>query len=247
MFVRDRYLTKRGGWIEVTSYADKSNVTVRFDNTGVLAVASTFEIRSGTVVDLTIPSVYGVGYLGLNHVRGSHNNKMYSIWQGMLERCYCTVFQAKHPTYIGCTVDKRWLNFSNFTEDMAEMTKESGWELDKDILLKGNRVYSKDTCVFVPKEINLLIYLRSGRDLPSGVYRHKGRFTASCSIEKKSKHLGVFDNIESAFAAYKHSKEAEIQRVAKYWQDKISEKAYNALMNYSIDINDGSSYARMAK
>ena len=59
----------------------------------------------------------------------------HQTWKGMLERCYSTKFQERNPTYIGCTVSKEWLVFSNFRAWM--MTQDwQGKHLDKDIFFE---------------------------------------------------------------------------------------------------------------
>lgn len=237
MFVGDRFHTARCGWVEVVKYCGKSLVTVRFDDTGETATGTTFEIRSGAITDRTIPVVYGVGFMGSGHVRGPHNAWAYSVWTGVLERCYDKAFQDRAPTYKDCSVAKDWLNFQNFSTDTKTMIKEPKWEIDKDILVKGNRVYSKETCVFLPKELNLLISTRD-RNLPTGVYARGKKFVASCRVQGKQKHVGMFLSADLAFQAYKEVKESEIKRVSDIWKDRLDPRAYSALVGWKITIND---------
>lgn len=236
MFVGDRFLV-HDGWCEVIKYEGKNFVTVKFDDTGSTSVGATSEIRLGCIRDKLKPKVYGVGFMGQEYKRSNKLTKLYSLWQGMLERCYSQNAAVKFPTYTDCCVHENWHNFSEFTKDVLLMIREDKWEIDKDILVKGNRMYSKETCVFLPKELNLLISTYD-RSLPTGVYARGDKFIASCRVEGKQKHLGMFLSVESAFEMYKAIKEKEIKRLANIWKDRLDPKAYEALVNYTIDIND---------
>lgn len=100
------------------------------------------------------------------------NHQAYDIWSGMLQRCYDKKFHEIHPHYEGCSVSDEWLTFSNFFLWWKENSVD-GWDLDKDLLFSGNRVYSSETCLFIPKYINCFLTAKSPnrRDLPMGVYR----------------------------------------------------------------------------
>lgn len=118
----------------------------------------------------------------------------------------------------------------------------SGWELDKDILVKGNKLYSRDTCCFIPSEVNNLLTKRDNDrgEWPVGVSFHKssGKFRAYLSINGKKKFLGLFATPEEAFQAYKAAKEAQIKVVANKWKHLLDERVYLALMSYEVVIND---------
>lgn len=116
----------------------------------------------------------------------------------MMRRCYDPKYHEKEPTYKGCEVCKEWLNFQMFAEWYYKNHYEIEGQricLDKDILLKGNKIYSADTCIFVPHRINSL-FVKSYKlrgELPIGVSYHKRdkKFRADCSVydlkENKSK------------------------------------------------------------
>lgn len=82
--------------------------------------------------------VYGVGITDTKHAVtvGGRPIKTYDTWVGVLERCYSAVWQARRPTYIGCTVEDSWLHFSVFERWMLEQDYV-GKELDKDLLIPG--------------------------------------------------------------------------------------------------------------
>jgi len=168
----------------------------------------------------------------------------YQLWQNMLQRCFDEKYKQKYPTYDGITCSKEWLSMTTFIEDVSQMRGYglSGWALDKDILQKGNKLYSKDTCCFVPAEVNLLLTKRdnSRGEFPVGVNFHKarGKFVARLNINGKLKHLGYFTTSEEAFFAYKAAKEAQIKVVAQKWKHLLDERAYQALLDYEVNIDD---------
>ena len=79
----------------------------------------------------------------------------YSAWHSMIERCYSEKYHDKKPTYKECYVCDEWLYFLKFKSWM-EKQDYKGKELDKDILIQGNKVYSPETRIFVDKTINVL-------------------------------------------------------------------------------------------
>ena len=169
----------------------------------------------------------------------------YNSWHGMLDRCYGTDSHKLKRTYTECNVCKEWLNLYNFNEwyvnNYYSIPGEK-MELDKDILVRGNKIYSPETCVFVPKRINLLI-LKSERkrgEFPIGVYydRGKKKYVASLSYEGKSLKIKRCDLPIEAFFWYKWYKEAYIKQVADEYKDKIPEKLYKALYDWKIEITD---------
>lgn len=165
----------------------------------------------------------------------------------MIQRCYSKKFQAKHPAYIGCSVCDEWKNYQNFAEwcisNYYEIQNEK-MQLDKDILIKGNKIYSPDTCVFVPQRINKL-FIKSNKsrgEHPIGVSYDKNRnkFTSQCSKQYLNNigYLGSFETELEAFNVYKEFKENYIKQVADEYKDKIPKKLYYAMYNWKVEITD---------
>lgn len=189
-----------------------------------------------------------VGYCSTDlpaKVNGEHI-KSYQVWLDMLRRCYSSKQQIRNPTYIGCTVSHEWLdytNFHNWYQSQMNANKE-GFALDKDILNKGNKIYSSETCVLVPQNINKLFTKRdASRGLfPIGVCYHKntGKFISCIHVNGKQKHLGLFETTEEAFIAYKKEKEKLIQLLAieLFTNKSVELKLVNAMLQYRVNIND---------
>lgn len=189
--------------------------------------------------------VYGIGINDANVIvnRGGKQITSYHVWQDILYRCHTAEGNADCPSYVGCSICEEWKRFSVFKRWFDENYVE-GYNLDKDILEKRNKVYDPAHCVFVPQEINLLLCKanRIRGKYPIGVSYHGqcNKFTASFYANNKNKYLGLYSTPEEAFNAYKEAKEAHIKDVAqKYYNDgKISERVYNALMRYEVEITD---------
>jgi len=174
--------------------------------------------------------VYGVGNNDAQYtVKGVVDGKQvlcpyYRRWFNMLTRCYDIKQLARQPTYIGCTVCDEWLTFSNFKNWMARQGWE-GKELDKDILVQGNKVYSPATCIFVSHSINNLLASKGGNrgSYPQGVSFNKlsGKFVAQCSVDGKNKGLGYYKTIEAAQAAYRDFKYKVIRKLALEQQEPL--------------------------
>lgn len=174
----------------------------------------------------------------INDEVGESQTKAYHSWDAMLKRCY----SGKHKTYSDCSVCEEWYLFSNFKKWFNENYIE-GYDLDKDILVKGNKVYSPETCCFVPREINEIISNNKSirGKYPMGVYKNPyDKYCASLKKYKKIIRIGVFDTPSEAFMAYKKAKEEHIKNVAKnyYDENKISLKVYESLCKYEIHEND---------
>jgi hypothetical protein len=155
----------------------------------------------------------------------------YMRWRDMIKRCYDPKYHAKQPTYIDCSVCDSWLMFSNFRNWMVNQDWE-GKELDKDLLVKGNKVYSPETCVFVSRELNTLLNSSAAirGEWPIGVSFDKRdrKFQAQCSINGKNKRIGSYDTPEDAHKAYIEFKEHHVYKIALEQKEPLR----TALLNW---------------
>ena len=235
---------------EYRKYSDIDVYFPEYDFTFKHATYNSF--KKGLIKCPYEPRIYGVGYLGEGKYKTTKNGKHtdeYIIWYNMLMRCYDSKCHEKYPTYKGCAVEEYLLNFQN----MGAWIKENYYEvpgeimcLDKDILCKGNKIYSRKTCIFVPQRINTLFVKRDndrGKDpigitlIPSGNYQVK------CNDEHGgSVYLGVYSSKEEAFQIYKEYKEKIIKEVIDSYEGIIPEPYYSklktAMYNYKVEIDD---------
>lgn len=168
-------------------------------------------------------------------INGKHT-RYYEIWMSMKKRC-----GKPNISYSDCTVCDEWYDFQKFANWYHERYKE-GYHLDKDILVKGNRVYSPDTCCLVPREINIAFMRGKSRrgKCPIGVYFDKGNncYQARICMYSTPCYLGSYDNYQDAFYIYKKTKEHYIKSLAYKYKGEIEPKVYDALMSYEVEMTD---------
>ena len=235
------------GDFKVLKYNDSRNVEIQFLKTSYETVARLDNIKSGSIKDPYTPSVYGVGIIGAKYPvsEGGRDTKEYTLWKNMLKRCYSDAYKKKRPTYECCEVSDNFKNYEYFYEWCHKQIgfNNKGWHLDKDLLTKGNKVYSENSCVFIPAEINTLLIkctASRGENLIGVYWDKKGKaFVAMVNKNKgRSEYLGYFKTETEAFNAYKKAKEAFIKEQAEKWKGKIDDRAYEALMDYQVEITD---------
>lgn len=168
--------------------------------------------------------------------------KAYQTWNGMLRRCE-QKYVDKYPSYIGVSASEEFRKFADFAAWAFEQPGwgKEGWQLDKDLIVKGNKVYSPSTCVFLPRSVNMLLTkankLRG--DLPIGVKRFRhSQFSARMKLDGVDTRLGIFPSIDAAFQAYKKAKEANAKRIAEMHKEELDPRAYHALVSYNVEVSD---------
>lgn len=189
--------------------------------------------------------IYGVGYNSQKlQVRfGNKTHPYYETWRGVLRRCYDEAAKLRNPTYINATVEEYLWDYSNFYNWVDNLEyREEGWQLDKDLLIKGNKHYSRDTCVFLPQNINKLLTKRQAKrgDLPIGVHYNKrdNLYQVSCNdIDGRLWH-SYCKSVDEAFVRYKEKKESVIKYWAEQYKGRIDPRAYDAMLSYVVEIND---------
>ena len=193
--------SKNFGDFKIVKYNNSRNVDIQFINTGFETSHQLEHIKNGNVKDPYVASVHGVGIAGAKYpitVNGV-KTKEYDLWIHMLQRCYSDAYQKKQPTYKGCKVSNNFLRYEYFYEWCHKQIGfgNQGWQLDKDLLVKGNKVYNEFTCVFLPKEINSLLTkcTASRGEYLIGVCWSKTHKAFKAQVNKnkgKREHLGVF-------------------------------------------------------
>lgn len=240
---------KHGSKMTIVEYTNSTNFIVEFENS-YRVKAERKQFDNGTLTSPYDVTVYGVGYMGEGNYKSIDNgvhNKIYRAWSHLMRRSYNDKYHKKFPTYIGCSVCEEWFSFQNFAkwfeENYYEINNER-MELDKDILCKGNKIYSPETCVFAPNNINTLFTKRNALrgNYPIGVHLDlkSQKLHSQCRdmIRDKKISLGSFDHEIDAFNAYKTFKEKHIKEVADLYKDKIPQKLYDALYRYEVQITD---------
>ena len=240
------FKTKKYGDVVVLDYYNARDVTIKFLNTGNVRKTGTSELKKGEIRDNEAFPVYIVGIMDVPNEarRNVPIPKEYSIWNGVRHRCYNENIRHLTPSYQEAEMSENFKRYSYFKDWCHNQIgfDQDGWQLDKDILFKGNKLYSEATCCFVPPEINTLI-LKADRirgKYPIGVYEDKqaGKFKVRISVEGKQKHVGRYYCEKEAFYAYKVAKEQHIKEVANKWKGQIDVRVYEALINWEVNIDD---------
>lgn len=247
-FIGTEFETNNYGKCVVVGYEGATSVFVMFSYPKCLVKTTLLHLKRGAVANPMKPSVQGVGFIGVGRY-SSLNKREYTLWSAMLRR---VIDCGNNLSYKDVCIEKEWSNFQNFAEWCSGQTflnseddKGKKYHLDKDILIKGSRSYSPDTCCFVPQEINALVISNRNRrgSLPVGVIycKRDRKYIAQLrdgSTTRVPRNLGYFNTPEEAFSAYKEAKEFHIKAVAEKWKGRVDEKVYKALINWEVHIND---------
>lgn len=164
--------------------------------------------------------------------------KSYRHWYQMLRRVY---EKGTHKNYDDATVCKDFLSYSTFHEWCLTKVgyEQDDFHLDKDFKVKGCKVYSPDTCIFIPKELNQVIVNRADYrgEYPLGVYAYQDGYR--CQVLKFGKRkTWFFSTVEEAFLKYKLEKELHIKDVLNKYQHLMDCDTVEACMSYVVEITD---------
>lgn len=167
------------------------------------------------------------------------NTKASLLWDNLLKR---SAGFNKPKTYVDASHNfKDFQDFAEWCQNQVGYYNE-GWQLDKDIVQKGNKIYSKECCVFVPRDINNF-FIKSDAirgTLPIGVFEKEyGKYGAQCSNTVGiRRYIGSFSTPEEAFCAYKKVKESVAKILATKWKGRVDSRVYEALINFEVQITD---------
>lgn len=233
----DVFNINSGGSVTVLNYDNYSSVTVKHnDYYGHVAKVQAGHLRRGNIKNPFHPNVYGVGFIGFGDNVATVNRlgtSAYIAWKGMIQRCYDELFHVKNKSYEGCVVHPHWHNFQNFSDWYKNQYKESGWEVDKDILKASNKTYNDIDCCVVPKEINSFIHSLGDQEDGDhvGVSRHKESrgYQSRVRLGGALIHLGTFDSYEKAVSAYLSAKENHIEMLSIKYHGRVHSKVFDAL------------------
>ena len=236
------FKTKGGTDCIVLKYNGYRDITVQFlDENKHITKTHLRTLRMGGVKNPFDKTVYGIGFIGLGEHVPSLNGKdtkLYKLWASVICRTYHEYSLIRYPTYRNVEICDEWLCFQNFADwCLQNPFYNLGYCLDKDILSDGDKIYSPDTCCFIPHEINTLLPEKrcDKGDLPTGVTERSGRYRANLSINGSNILLGTYDTVDEALKVYKEAKEKRIKELSRKWEGKIEDRVFKKLMNWKID------------
>lgn len=238
IYLNKDYTLLDGSHIKIVEYDTCKNITIEFDY-GYKIKTTVNILNKGYFKHPNLRTVYNIGYIGVGGYNVADDKVMYDKWSGMLRRCCDEKYKEKHPTYKNCKVVEEWECFQNFANWYSKKHRK-GYELDKDILIKGNKIYSPETCCFVPSRINSLFIKRDNDrgEYPLGVSYNKRDNLYAISLPKDKKGKLNFKTCEEAFNNFKILKEEYIKEVADEWKENIDLEVHEAMYRWIIEITD---------
>lgn len=201
--------------LEIIDGSEKANYcTVKIDRwVGVLKYC---HILSGRITYPYAKTVCRVGFIGEGIYSNKSHKKVYTVWHSMLDRAYSKAYHEKQPTYKDASVCNEWHNFQVFAKWMEE-NYISGYHLDKDLVIKGNKVYSPETCIFLPREINNFISSTKATNTSGCIgvtwYPLTNRWLVQIYINKVHKNLGYFLDKKEAEEVYTQARAVEAKKL----------------------------------
>ena len=247
-------INHQGSEMKIIDYKDYHNITIMFNDEYQYTMTTRLDYYlKGKPSNPYAPSVYGVGILGTEYKAtiNEKNTKEYDAWVGILKRCYDEKYQEKSPRYKGCTICDEWKYYPIFHDWLHSQDNFTQWKksnrsaVDKDILVKGNKHYSPETCCLVFDNINSLFVKNDSRrgEYPIGVHYNKanGKYHAKMNDgTRHTIHIGFYNTSEEAFYAYKREKGKLIKDIAErdFKLGNITKQCYDAMIKYQVEITD---------
>ena len=239
--VGDSNINYQGLNMTIIEFNSPNDFYVKFENGYIKHCTAGGNFRRGLIKNTMVPTVYNVGYIG--EIKGAvSKNYSYKIWYHMIGRCY----NKKDKHYCnyggnGVIVCEEWKNYSNFKDwfDLNVYTiNDDILCIDKDILIKGNKIYSPETCILIPSRLNKIVEnakkIRGEYKLGVSYHKKIQKYIASSN----NNYIGCYKTENEAFVAYKTYKEQYIKKIADEYKDKIPQKLYEALYNWKIEEDD---------
>lgn len=221
------HTTTEGYQCRVTSGGSRLGYcTIRIENWE--KEASYVSAKEGSVKYPFHPSVYSVGYIGVGTYSYTLDTKAHITWNNMLRRCYSLRYQELHPTYKGVTVCKEWHNFQSFADWFTDNYRD-GWHLDKDLLSGDVKVYSPETCVFIPQALNKFLtnikYTNTSGFIGVSWSSSRNGWCSEIMVDSVRKRLGVFNTKEEASCAYTKAREDYAKQLRTRYKDVLPAQA----------------------
>jgi hypothetical protein len=235
------FMSRNYGLYEVLEVINAVKVKIKFLEPEWEMIVEAGDVRKGNVKNRMKPSIYGVGFIGDGPYQSVLENKQspaYTVWHDMLKRCYKPYDIYHIRNYVDITVSQEWHNFQNFAPWYHSQIDRFGpvdfvWELDKDLLIPGNTMYTPEACLLVPRMINsLMTSAQHARGkYPLGVYRRGKLYEVACRNCMTGKiHIGTYFTMVEAQNAYWNAKFKAIRdTVIHYWQYLPEPLAYRLL------------------
>ena len=224
--------TNNCGDIELIEHKGKQIYDVRFSDGTIVKDITFGRIIEKTVKNPNEKNIYNVACIG-EGVLPKDNKIAYKHWINMIQRVYCEKYKSLYPTYKNTSVSPMWLVFKEFLK-WFENNYVENWVLDKDIIGKENKIYSPETCIFVPAEINALFrkHSKSNTGLQGVTKVYNGKFySKGCG-----NYIGTFDTIEEAVKSCVDYKTNKLKNLILLYDSILPLKTKEILENINFNI-----------
>jgi hypothetical protein len=246
--IGEKRIMADGTIAEIIDYKNTKDITVKIGSVNIIN-SNYISFKNGSIRNYSLPTIHGVGYFGYGEygsISKVGDNYVYEVWRGMISRCYNEEKQKEYPTYIKCLVCDEWHNYQIFAkwyEDNYYNVLGEKMQLDKDILIKGNKIYSPDTCIIVPSYINSLfrIYNIERNKVHIGITESRRKNGTGITIRYRPTiwkngdlvYLGSYKTKNEAIDKYIMEKNRYFLEVSNRYKEYIPEKLYLAMINYN--------------
>ena len=227
------FQTNCGSPLVVLEYTSAKKILVVFqDGLSSAFYAHIGNLRKGKYTNPYAKTMAGHGFHGEGLYSSKTHKAFYKTWVYMLIRCYSEVEKADRPHTAEHSCCEEWLNFQNFARWCEGQPGSSltGWELDKDVLRKGNVVYSEDACCFIPRRINTIFPKRYAQG-DRAYLTSDGEWQCQVRLEGKRKTFKSKDREKVVTFKVKATKEI-LTSLANTYKDSLAPHVYEALLSW---------------
>lgn len=247
--VGEEFTTNQGYTVSVLPYETTKEIQVIFKETQNIVTTTLAGLRNGHVRNPFHRGIFGIGFNTGDHYhtkpfRGSVKpTKEYRCWVDMLRRCYDPKFNG-FRVYggAGVTVDSQWHNFQEFAEwcQWQRGFHNTGWSLDKDWLSRDSKIYSPETCCFVPKQINNLVTTVCKDQVAIGVHKTKGQYSyfklhiGGHGIQEK--FVKTVASLEEGKILYGKLKKDIVYKIAIKYKEEIEPRLFEAMLLWEAKL-----------
>ena len=226
--------TPHYGNFQIVKYGSCTDVTVQFESTGYTAVYSASQIKAGDIRDPLVPTFMNIGIIGEGPYNHTENKSAHTRWMQMIRRCYSDDILFR--SYQDKCVYKEWMCFQHFAPwaeaQYGFYITNPVWQLDKDLLIPGNKEYGPEACCFLPKRINTMI----NRDPVDGYYDcNNDDYGFGYNDTDGTNYKRRFKSQEDGKIWYKENKERVVKEVANQYKNELDPRAYAALQSWQVN------------